>query len=89
MLILQFAYSNNLLCATIGGTYTDGLPLANVTFAGYSGCPNSTWLTIDGQSSDTSGVMVNCQSQTVYVTGLESATGSGAWSGSELKLGLY
>jgi alpha-glucosidase len=84
----QFKYENNILCATISGNYQDGLPLANVTFAGLPSCPSSIWASCDGKNLDTSGVQIDCQNSTVRVTSLEGATSGGAWTGSELKIGL-
>lgn len=80
---VQLAFSANKLSANISGAYNDGLPLANLTFAGLRGPrPSGVKVTLDGVRQSTAGVAVAYGAPgAVYVTGLEQATRAGVWSG--------
>lgn len=87
--ILKLSFADNLFKATVTGTLEDDLPLANITIAGIQRRPKSVSVTIDGKSYDTSGVslLYDAKANALQVSGLESATSKGVWSGNvQIKL---
>ena len=63
------------------GDYVDSNPLANITIAGVPESVKLTPLSIAGTDCSQSDIKVTRENTTVYVTGLESVTGQGAWAG--------
>lgn len=76
-LLVDFTASNGSLYAGSRGTYADTNSLANVTVLGVASAPTS--VALNGETI-TSGVAYNSTSKVLSVKGLESATGSGAWT---------
>jgi len=73
----QLSYSNNTLTATVSGGYVDTNPLGNITIAGFR---SDTSIDSNSSSCDTSQANFAIHNGTLYITQLESATPSGAWS---------
>lgn len=76
-LLVDFAASKGSLTASISGSYADTNPLANVTLMGVPSEPSS--ITLNG-ADISSNAAYDSSSKVLSITGLESATSSGAWA---------
>ncbi|KAK5117469.1 hypothetical protein LTR85_008854 [Meristemomyces frigidus] len=88
---VELSYANNTLRTSVSGQYEDALPLANVTIAGIKSRPhavygqhgNHGWKTWSGGRAK----LMHGDGDVLFVTGLDKATQSGAWSANlELRL---
>ncbi|KAK1052881.1 hypothetical protein LTR74_016382 [Friedmanniomyces endolithicus] len=77
---VEFMFANNTLRATVSGDYQDGIPLANITFAGINWRPQQASVDSGGESCNTQRAKLSCDDGDVLrITGLEQATHGGAW----------
>ena len=85
---VKFSFEDDTLTATAEGTYEDGLPLANVTFAGIGYRTISVDVSLDGLAMDGEGIkLLHEDCGALKITGLEKATAKGVWK-EEFKLVL-
>ena len=77
---VEMSYSNGQLTTKVRGNYNDGVPLANVTIAGFQGQVNGVSCIHGGQAQNATGGNVRYADGTLYVTGLEQSTNGGIWS---------
>jgi hypothetical protein len=80
LMYYKFSYSNNTLTSTVTGNYPDTNPLANITITGLTAQPSGLSWSLGGTQLPTNGISQSYSNGTLKLTGLSSATGSGAWS---------
>ncbi|GAB7353090.1 hypothetical protein MBLNU459_g3633t1 [Dothideomycetes sp. NU459] len=79
--LVQFSYSDNTLTTTVTGSYHAPAPLGHVTIAGVKSLPSDMTLHVGGQPCETGTVALVHGADVLYVRGLDTFTGNGAWEG--------